>query len=66
MDISLEEIIKNIGKEYNINENILNKIIETLNKEFFIKLADFKYIDKDIWKNLELPSNLYNIINEKI
>lgn len=65
MDANLKDIIKEIGKDYKISEEKINKCIEILSDEFYIKLKDIKNISENEWKSLNLPMNLYHIIKEK-
>ena len=64
MDKSLKEIIKEVGKEYELEDEIINDIIKKLQKEFYIKLKHMKNLTIDTWKSLDLPINLYYVLNE--
>ena len=64
MDKSLKEIIKEVGKEYELEDEIINDIIKKLQKEFYIKLKHMKNLTIDTWKSLGLPINLYYVLNE--
>ena len=64
MEKSLKEIIKEVGKEYDLEDDIINDIIKKLQKEFYIKLKHMKNLSIDTWKSLELPINLYYVLNE--
>ena len=64
MDKSLKEIIKEVGKEYEMEDDIINDIIKKLQKEFYIKLKHMKNLSIETWKSLELPINLYYVLNE--
>jgi len=64
MDKSLKEIIKEVGKEYDMEDEIINDIIKKLQKEFYIKLKHMKNLSIDTWKSLDLPINLYYVLNE--
>ena len=64
MDKSLKEIIKEVGKEYELEDEIINDIIKNLQKEFYIKLKHMKNLTIDTWKSLGLPINLYYVLNE--
>ena len=64
MDKSLKEIIKEVGKEYELDDEIINDIIKKLQKEFYIKLKHMKNLTIETWKSLELPINLYYVLNE--
>ena len=64
MEKSLKEIIKEVGKEYELEDDIINNIIKKLQKEFYIKLKHMKNLSIDTWKSLELPINLYYVLNE--
>ncbi len=64
MDKSLKEIIKEVGKEYDLEDEIINDIIKKLQKEFYIKLKHMKNLSIETWRSLELPINLYYVLNE--
>ena len=64
MNRSLKEIIKEVGKEYEMEEDIINDIIKKLQKEFYVKLKHMKNLSIETWKSLDLPINLYYILNE--
>ena len=65
MEANLEDIIKEIGKEYGHEDKRLNGIIEKLDEEFYKKLKDMENISEDDWKSLKLPKNLYHLIKKK-
>ena len=65
MDTNLKDIIKKIVDEYEYKDEKINSYIETLTKEYFIKLKDIKNMSEDDWKSLNLPKNLYCLIKEK-
>ena len=64
MERSLKEIIKEVGKEYEMDDDIINDIIKKLQKEFYVKLKHMKNLTIETWKSLDLPINLYYVINE--
>ena len=64
MEKSLKEIIKEVGKEYEMEDEIINNIIKKLQKEFYVKLKHMKNLTIDTWKSLGLPINLYYVIYE--
>ena len=64
MEKSLKEIIKEVGKEYEMEDEIINEIIKKLQKEFYIKLKHMKNLSIETWKSLDLPINLYYVLNE--
>ena len=64
MEKSLKEIIKEVGKEYDLEENIINDVIQKLQKQFYIKLKHMKNLSIDTWKSLDLPINLYYVLYE--
>ena len=64
MERSLKEIIKEVGKEYEMDDDIINDIIKKLQKEFYVKLKHMKNLSIETWKSLDLPINLYYVINE--
>ncbi len=64
MEKSLKEIIKEVGKEYEMEEEIINEIVSKLHKQFYIKLKHMKNLSLEIWKSLDLPINLYYVLNE--
>ena len=64
MNRSLKDIIKEVGKEYEMEDDIINEIIKKLQKEFYVKLKHMKNLTIDTWKSLDLPINLYYVLNE--
>ena len=64
MEKSLKDIIKEVGKEYELEDEIINNVIKKLQKEFYIKLKHMKNLSIDTWKSLDLPINLYYVLNE--
>ena len=64
MDKSLKEIIKEVGAEYEMEDDIINEIIKKLQKEFYVKLKHMKNLSIETWKGLGLPINLYYVLNE--
>ena len=64
MEKSLKEIIKELGKEYEMEEDVIDNIIKKLQKEFYVKLKHMKNLTLGIWKSLNLPINLFYVINE--
>jgi len=64
MERSLKEIVKEIGKEYEMEDDIINEIIKKLQKEFYVKLKHMKNLSIETWKSLDLPINLYYVLNE--
>ena len=64
MEKSLKEIIKEVGKEYELEDEIINDVIKKLQKEFYIKLKHMKNLSIETWKSLDLPLNLYYVLNE--
>ena len=64
MERSLKEIIKNVGKEYELDDNVINDVIKKLQKEFYVKLKDMKNLSIDTWRALGLPINLYYVLYE--
>ena len=64
MEKSLKDIIKEVGKEYELEDDIIADIIKKLQKEFYIKLKHMKNLSIDTWKSLDLPINLYYVLNE--
>ena len=64
MERSLKEIVKEVGKEYEMEDDIINEIIKKLQKEFYIKLKHMKNLSIETWKSLDLPINLYYVLNE--
>ena len=47
-----------------MEDDIINDIIKKLQKEFYIKLKHMKNLSIETWKSLELPINLYYVLNE--
>ena len=64
MEKSLKDIIKEIGNEYEMEDEIINEIINKLHKQFYIKLKHMKNLSLEIWKSLDLPINLFYVLNE--
>ena len=64
MERSLKEIVKEVGKEYEMDDDIINEIIKKLQKDFYVKLKHMKNLSIDTWKSLDLPINLYYVLNE--
>ena len=64
MEKTLKEIINEIGKENEMKDELINEIIEKLEKEFYIKLKHMKNLSLETWKSLELPINLFYVLNE--
>ena len=64
MEKSLKDIVKEVGKEYEMEDEIINGIIKKLQKEFYVKLKHMKNLSIDTWKSLGLPINLYYVLNE--
>jgi len=64
MERSLKEIVKEVGKEYEMEDDIINEIIKKLQKEFYVKLKHMKNLSIETWKSLDLPINLYYVLNE--
>ena len=64
MEKSLKDIIKEVGKEYELEDDIIEDIIKKLKKECYIKLKHMKNLSIDTWKSLDLPINLYYVLNE--
>ena len=64
MEKTLKEIINKIGKENEMKDELINEIIEKLEKEFYIKLKHMKNLSLETWKSLELPINLFYVLNE--
>ena len=65
MESSLIDIIKELGKEYNLKEENINSFIEILKKECYLKLKDIKNISENEWRSFGLPMNLYHLVKEK-
>ena len=64
MDVPLKNILKDIQKEYDLDDEVIEPIIKKLNKEFYFKLKDIKNLSEDTWTKFDLPLNLYHILNE--
>ena len=64
MERSLKEIVKEVGKEYEMEDDIINEIIKKLQKEFYVKLKHMKNLSIETWNSLDLPINLYYVLNE--
>ena len=64
MDVPLKNILKDIQKEYDLDDEVIEPIIKKLNKEFYFKLKDIKNLSEETWTKFDLPLNLYYILNE--
>ena len=64
MDAPLKKILKDIQKEYDMDDEVIDPIIKKLNKEFYFKLKDIKNLSEETWTKFDLPLNLYYILNE--
>ena len=62
MDKNLKEVIKEVGKEYEMEDDIINGITQKLHNEFYIKLKHMKNVTLEIWRSLSLPINLYYLL----
>ena len=47
-----------------MEDDIINEIIKKLQKEFYVKLNHMKNLSIETWKSLDLPINLYYVLNE--
>ena len=47
-----------------MEDDIINEIIKKLQKEFYVKLKHMKNLSIETWKSLDLPINLYYVLNE--
>ena len=65
METSIQDILFNICKEYDISEEQIGPIKRKLKKEFYFKLKDIKNLTKEKWKDYMLPDNLYNLLYDK-
>ena len=65
MESSLKDIIKEIGKEYNLKEETIDSYIEILTNQFYLKLKDIKNISENEWRSFGLPLNFYHLVKEK-
>jgi len=66
MNTDLNIIFIEIAKDLNIPESIIQEPLKTLNSNFFFKLQDIKRINNDTWTKLNLPLNLFYILQDKI
>lgn len=66
MNTDLSKVFIDIGKELNIPENIIQDPLKILNSNFFFRLQDIKRIDNETWTKLNLPLNLYFMLQDKI
>lgn len=64
MERSLKDVIKEVGKEYDMDDEIIDSIVKKLQKEFYLKLKHMKNLSIETWKSLDLPINLYYVIKE--
>ena len=65
MEDKLENIIREIGKEYELTEEELKQIIKKLRKHLYIKLKDIENIEEHFWNSLNLPNNLFHILKNR-
>lgn len=65
METSIQDILFNICKDYDISEEMIEPIKRKLKKEFYFKLKDIKNLTKEKWKDYMLPDNLYNLLYDK-
>ncbi len=66
METDLKLIFLEICKQYNQPESIITEPLNILQKNFFFKLKDLKRLKADDWDKLNLPSNLYYVIQDKL
>lgn len=66
MNTDLSKVFIDIAKELNIPENVIQDPLKILNSNFFFRLQDIKRIDNETWTKLNLPLNLYFILQDKI
>lgn len=64
MERNLSDIVRELGKEYGLEQSTINNINSTLQREFYIKLKHIKNLSADTWKSLKLPLNLYYVIKD--
>ena len=65
METTLSKILFDFCYEYNLDVSQVQPVIDKLNSEFYFRLKDMKHLTLQKWKELNLPENLFNIINEK-
>ncbi len=65
METTLSKILFDFCYEYNLEISQVQPVIDKLNSEFYFRLKDMKHLTIQKWKDLNLPENLYNILNDK-
>jgi hypothetical protein len=65
MDTPLKVVLQEIGKEYDLDADVINPVIKKLNSEFYFKLKDIKNASESVWKSLGLPLNLFFLLKDK-
>ena len=65
MESTLSKILNDFCYQYNLEKSQVEPIIKKLNQEFYFRLKDMKHLTIEKWKNLKLPDNLFNILEEK-
>ena len=65
MDNALSKILFDFCYQYNLETTRVQPIIDKLNMEFYFKLKDMKHLSIEKWKGLNLPENLFYILEEK-
>jgi hypothetical protein len=65
MDTPLKVVLQEIGKEYDLDADVINPVIKKLNSEFYFKLKDVKNASESVWKSLGLPLNLFFLLKDK-
>ena len=63
LEVILREIL--VGK-YKRPESEIQAPLSILHENFFFKLGDLEEVDLNLWKELKLPINLFNILKTKI
>ena len=65
MEINLEEIITEICKDNEMEDDEIKEIVKKLQKHLFKKLKHVKNLTETFWKELDLPMNLFYLLKEK-
>ena len=65
METTFSKILFDFCYEYNLDITQVQPVIDKLNSDFYFRLKDMKHLTLEKWKDLNLPENLFNILNEK-
>jgi len=66
MEDSCKYLFYGIAKDLNKNPDDMNPIIKKLEDNWYYHLKDLEGLNQEIWKSLQLPLNLFNLLQKKI